>query len=161
MAIVKKRITTLGQVIFIGFAVTVDLVELILDLLLVGIIVNRIIDIIVAGIFFLYALAKGLTIAEDAKVFGSIGGTVIGEFVPGLDIAPFFTIDAWYITHTIKAKDKAIQKAVNETESAINAEQERQEWISNYQQQQQAEAAQIESNPLPSGNPADNSGIIK
>jgi hypothetical protein len=106
----------------------------------VGIIVNRVIDIVVAIIFFGYALLKGLTIAEDAKVYGSITGTIAGEFIPGLDIAPFFTIDAWYITHSIKAKDKARQQTLDEETKSVAAEQERQDWIQNYQQQQLMEA---------------------
>lgn len=137
----------LGQVVFIAFAMVVDGIELILDLLVIGVIVNRIIDIVVAGIFFLYAHWKGLTLAEDTKVYGSIGGTIVGEMIPGVDIAPFFTIDAWYITHSVKVKEAAAQQAVDKETKTIVEEQKRQEWVENYQQQaaqEQNESAQTE-----------------
>lgn len=135
----KKKMSMLGQVIFIGFALLVDFLEIILDLFVIGVAANRIIDIVVAGIFFLFAAVKGLTLAEDKKVYGSIAGTIVGEFIPGLDIAPFFAIDAWYITRSIKAKDRALQQQVDEINSAAIAEQERQDWIANYEQQQEME----------------------
>lgn len=136
----KKRITGFGQGVFIAFALLVDGTEAILDLFIIGAIVNRIIDIVVGGIFFLYALAKGLTIAGDSKIYGSIFGTIAGEFIPGLDIAPFFTLDAWYITRSLKAKDRAEQQAVDEETKAIVEEQGRQDWIENYQTQQALQA---------------------
>jgi hypothetical protein len=140
---VKKKITTFGQVAFIAFAAIVDGIEILFDLLpLFGIIANRIVDIVVAGIFFVYAMAKGLTITEDAKVYISIAGTVAGEFLPGFDIAPFFTIDAWYITRSIKAKDKAKQRVMNKKENeSVIAEQNRQDWITKYQERQAMEQA--------------------
>jgi hypothetical protein len=140
MPTTEKKITTFGQVVFIGFAITVDVTEFLLDIVAVGLIVNRIIDAIVACIFFLYASWKGLTIAEDSKVYNSIVGTAAGEFIPGLDIAPFFTIDAWYITHSIKEKDKAHQAVLDEETKAAVAEQNRQDWVENYEQQQAMQA---------------------
>lgn len=135
-----KKISAFGQAVFIIFALFIDGLEVVLDLFVIGIILNRIIDIIVAGIFLIYATIKGLTLAEDSKVYGSIAGTIVGEFIPGLDIAPFFTIDAWYITRSIKAKDRARQSMVDGQNQSIVAEQERQDWIVNYQQQQAMEA---------------------
>lgn len=118
---VNKRITTLGQIIFITFGLLVDTTQFFLDLIYIGVIVNRVIDIAVATIFFFYTLFKGLSISEDAKVYASIAGTVAGEFIPGVDIAPFFTIDAWYITQAIKHKDKLSKKAVqNAMKTAID-----------------------------------------
>jgi hypothetical protein len=137
----EKKISTFGQVVFIAFAFLVDATEAILDLFLIGIIANRIIDIIVAGIFFAYVFSKGLTIAEDWKVYSSIVGTIAGEFIPGLDIAPFFTIDAWYITSRIKAKDVANQKKKAGETKSVTEEQKRQEWLKNYEQQQQMRQA--------------------
>ena len=134
---VNKRITMLGQIVFIAFGLLVDGTQFFLDLIYVGVIVNRIIDIVVAGIFFLYALLKGLSMAEDAKVYASIAGTVAGEFIPGIDIAPFFTIDAWYITQAIKKKDKLTQKTAQKAVQSATDQQDRQEFVENYQQQNQ------------------------
>jgi hypothetical protein len=52
-----------------------------------------------------------------------------------LDVAPFFSLDAWYITNAIKVKDKARQAAADEQAKTIKAEEERQAWVENYQQQ--------------------------
>lgn len=137
----EKRITTFGQVVFIAFAVVVDATEFILNILLIGIILNPIISIIVTGIQAGYARSKGLG-SESWKVYASIGGTTVGESIPGLSLLPFFTFNAWYITHAIKKIDKTNQKAVAEQGTASTAEQERQEWIANYQLQQQDEQMQ-------------------
>ena len=94
----RKTQAGFGQYVFIAFAVMVDLTQVVLDIMLIGIIVNRITDIVVGGIFFVYAHSKGLTFREDWKIYCSIAGTVIGESIPELDMAPLFTIDAWKIT---------------------------------------------------------------
>jgi hypothetical protein len=131
----KKGITGLGQGIFIAFGAIVDIAEIILDCFVVGVAVNRIIDIVVGIIFLLYAVVKGLSFTKDFKIYGSIIGTFIGEMVPVLDVAPFFALDAWYITSTIKAKDKARQKALNNEAVSIVQKKEQQNWIEDYQEQ--------------------------
>lgn len=129
-----RRLTMFGQVMFIGFAMLVDAVEIILDCFVVGAVVNRIIDIVVAIIFIIYFFFKGLSVIDDYGVFGSILGTAVGEFVPLLDVAPFFTLDAIIITNSIMAKDKARQKIIHEQALSIVKEKERQNWIEDYQE---------------------------
>jgi|GEM_PF-2737107 len=139
----KKRISTFGQVIFIGFAILVDITEIILDAAGgIGILINRILDPVVGLIFLVYALFKGLSISDNWAVFESIIGTIVGEFIPGFDILPFFTADAFFITHTIKNKDKARQAALEQEAQSILDEQNQQNWMREYQQNQAAQAEQ-------------------
>lgn len=132
--------TGLGQVVLIAFALLVDLTCFILDILIVGVIINPIISVIVTGIFLWYARSKGLG-TESWKVYASIMGTTVAESIPLINLLPFFTFNAWYITHTIKVKDKKEQKVAGAQAQAASTdtkEQERQEWIKNYEAEQQA-----------------------
>ena len=138
------RISTLGQAAFISFGTLIDLTETILDCFAVGVVVNRIIDIVTAIIFFVYCQYKGLSIVDNWKIYASIIGTAVGEFIPILDVAPFFVLDAWYITHTLKQQIKAEQKQMNTEAEAIVKEKERQNWMESYAKQQ--EQIQIEEN---------------
>ena len=138
----EKRLTPFGRVAFIGFAALVDATEFVLDGFAVGVVVNRIIDMTVGAIFLAYFFYKGLSIADNSSVFGSIIGTIAGEFIPLVDIAPFFALDAWYITRAIKMKDKANQTAIDSEVKAVIEEQQRQAWIQNYQEQNMMEQAE-------------------
>jgi hypothetical protein len=131
----KKRISGFGQALFIVFAILIDALEIILDAFAVGLIANRIIDIVAGILFMVYALFKGLSIADDFVTLSSIIGTIAGEMIPVIDIAPFFTIDAFWITQAIKAKDKARQKAIDDEALSIAKEQDRQNWMKNYEQE--------------------------
>lgn len=137
----------LGQLVFIAFALLVDFTCFILGILVVGVIINPIISVIVTGIFLGYARAKGLGV-ESWKVYASTLGTAVGESIPLVNLLPFFTLNAWHIIHAVKVKEKKEQVAVETQAQAVSMdtkEQERQEWIANYQAQQQAEQEEQEA----------------
>ena len=150
--VTKKRITKFGAALFISFAAFVDVVEAIIDIppaTPLGVIVNRIIDIVVGLIFILYALYKGLSISDDWGVFTYLFGTIFAEFVPILDALPFFTADAWMITRAIKKKDLARQAALDQEAQVIVDQQNQQNWMRQYADQQAA-AAEEQQNEMES-----------
>lgn len=94
-------------------AITVDIVEIILDFFVVGAIVNRILDIAMAiFLFFVFLVLRILDERASLILFAAL----IGEEIPGLDAAPLWTLDVWYTIQRAHRQDKeaAAQAEANE-----------------------------------------------
>lgn len=148
---IKKRITLLGQILFILFAVIVDVVNAIVEIpddIFVAAITNRIIDIIVGIIFLLYAFFKGLTLSDNWGIYVSIFGTIVGEFIPVASVAPFFTLDAWYITHSLKKRDSERQKEIDRQATEILNDYKQRKWMEAYEEEKQEKEESGEQNSI-------------
>lgn len=76
----------------------VDFVQFLLDLFGgIGLVINRFIDPLVAMSLFLYCWIRGVKM--DTKTTLSIGASFLGEEIPGVDIAPLWTLDALAIMY--------------------------------------------------------------
>ncbi|OHA17960.1 MAG: hypothetical protein A2664_01250 [Candidatus Taylorbacteria bacterium RIFCSPHIGHO2_01_FULL_46_22b] len=88
----------------IAIAITIDLVQIGLDLLVgVGIVINRFIDLIVGPALFMYCAVTHIKLTVGRTV--SILGTIVGEMIPVIDIAPFWTADVIFIMLSVKAEE--------------------------------------------------------
>lgn len=111
------RIGAVTGWVFIGCAALVDVVQLVLDLFAIGTVVNRIIDIVVAmGMLAVMFFLFKASFAEESKLYLSLLATSIGEEIPIADVAPFWTLDAWYIVRSIRKRDKMLLENKNKEE---------------------------------------------
>jgi len=98
----------------IGALAMVDVFQIILDMVAIGIAANRIIDLGVAAALPLYLTLRGYKL--DTRTIMLVGGSFIGEEIPVLDAAPFWTFDGWKIWGW--DKQRKAQDAVGLEESA-------------------------------------------
>lgn len=98
-------------------ALCTDGIQVILNFFVVGAIINRFIDFMTAGLFLAIMYYKDISIAEHWKLYVSVGATLLGEEIPIVDIAPLWTVDAWYIIRTIQKDDVAYNEQMNTTET--------------------------------------------
>ncbi len=92
-----------------GVAVAIDLLQMAveaLDLTLIGIafslIVNRMIDLITGLMLFSYCFLRGIKLTPTRTM--SILGATLAEFIPALDVAPFWTADVGFLFASYKAE---------------------------------------------------------
>lgn len=86
----------------IGLIAILDFVQFILDVLAIGLIANRLVDILIMLSLLFYFWMRGVEM--DLFVLGTLCAVMVGEEVPGLDVAPFWTLDVWAIMRHDKAK---------------------------------------------------------
>jgi len=88
----------------IGAAVTVDLMQAMLDFFGIGLVINRFIDIVVGMALPFYLSIRGVKMT--GRRVGSIIGAFILEEIPGIDALPLWTADVLYIYATVRAEEK-------------------------------------------------------
>lgn len=98
-----SKIGTAEWFILILIALFVDIVQILLDLIAIGAIVNRIIDIAFGFLLGIYLHWRGVNMVSPQRLFALIG-TFIGEEIPILDIMPFWTLDVVYTWYTVRAQ---------------------------------------------------------
>lgn len=102
----KSQISNVEWALIIGLVVLTDITQLVLDLFVVGVAINRFIDIGVAACMLLYFKIRGVKL-NKARL-GSIAAVFLGEMIPALDVAPFWSIDAVYIFFSVKAENSKL-----------------------------------------------------
>lgn len=80
------------KVIVYGFFALSDLVQIILDILVVSEVVNHILDFIIGGILLAYGQWRKLWNGNKLLI---LLATFVGEQIPFVNAAPFWTIDVW------------------------------------------------------------------
>lgn len=114
----KKGLGLLSKVVMLVLSVIIDIVQIILDVVLVGAIANRIIDIVMVVIICLWMLfSKNF----DKRSWLSVIATVVAELVPFVDVAPFWTLDVIYI---IRRRRKVLKRKRQEEEQKAMEEQD-------------------------------------
>ncbi len=102
----RSRISNAEWTLLIGLIVLTDITQIVLDLFVVGVAINRFIDIGVAASMLLYFKIRGVKL-NKARL-GSIAAVFFGEMIPALDVAPFWSIDAVYIFFSVKAENSKL-----------------------------------------------------
>lgn len=74
----------------ISIAVIVDIVQIILNFFAVGVVINRIIDIVMAILIAGYGVIRRLWTVSKALTFVAY---FVGEMIPIVDVLPFWTLD--------------------------------------------------------------------
>lgn len=100
-----KRLSLVVKLPFYTLTVIVDILQVVFDLTLAaGVIINRMIDIIMAIVLFFSFVFLGIMNTRTAFYLVI---SIIIEGVPFLDIAPAWTIDVWRTFSIADAEDKA------------------------------------------------------
>lgn len=89
-----KRISEIEWGLLLGAVALVDLTQIILDIFVIGVGVNRFIDIAVGMTLTLYVLLRGI---GEPRMYLLLGVSFVGEEIPLLDAAPFWSFDVWKI----------------------------------------------------------------
>lgn len=101
----KSGISKVGWFILLGLTIIIDIVQIILDFFAIGIIVNRIIDIVVGFCLPLYFWIKGISLTNWKRLAAITGGFVL-EAIPGLDALPLWSAEVAVVWGTVVAENK-------------------------------------------------------
>lgn len=99
----KSKISYTEWFLVISALFMVDLVQLVLDFFVIGVILNRFIDIFVGMAWALYLQLRGESLADIKRLIGLLT-TFVAEEVPGLDALPFWGLDGLYTMSISKGK---------------------------------------------------------
>jgi hypothetical protein len=101
----KQRIGSFTKFLMLSVALFFDILEFILEILLIGIIFNRIITILEYLIMWLWFKLKGVSFVGNPKISGRMGGTFILEMIPFLGSLPGFTFGVWSTIKQVGKED--------------------------------------------------------
>jgi hypothetical protein len=82
----------------------IDVIQLLLDLLVVGVAINRAIDVGVGMLFPLYLEIRGVSMVNTKRLV-ALAGTFTGEMIPAIDSLPLWTLDLVYVRSTVKIEE--------------------------------------------------------
>ena len=91
----QSKISNVEWGLVIGALFTVDLVQIALDLLVIGAVINRFVDIFVGLSLAFYLQLRGQSLTNPKRLFGLIG-TFFAEEIPEVDALPFLGLDGIY-----------------------------------------------------------------
>lgn len=117
MADVKYRISKLTATFMLVIALIIDLVELLLALLLVGLVLNRLITLLEWFIFGLWFTILGVPFFTGGKRMATTTGGIIIGLIPGVGALPEFTLSIFLLILISRSEDRdgIIGKAVTQT----------------------------------------------
>lgn len=99
-----QRISINTVVILTIFALVIDLAQILLDAVVIGVVVNRIIDVFVTFGFWLVFRFMGVSFTKTRALI--FFGLAFLEMFPGLDAFPLWTIDVVAVCVATMAEDK-------------------------------------------------------
>ena len=100
----KQRISINFTIVIGIFALTTDLLQILLDAVVIGVVVNRVIDLLMTIIFWILFKMKGVSFTKTrAFVFF---GLAFLEMFPGVDAFPLWTLDVVAVCFMVMAEDK-------------------------------------------------------
>jgi hypothetical protein len=124
----KSKISTFEWGLVIGVLILIDLAQVLLDLVAVGVAINRIIDVIVGLAFPFYLHMRGEKMSDPKRLFALIAAFGL-EFVPVVDALPLWSLDGVYNYTLARARNKAA-----EAQEAVMVKLQEQEKIQNQQE---------------------------
>ena len=133
-----SKISNIEWGLVIGALLTVDLGQIVLEWLVIGLILNPFIDIFVGMSLALYLQLRGQSLASPKRLFGLIG-TFVGELIPVVDELPLWCLDGIF-NMVISKSDTIMSKIPGEKEVAKVA------GINNSRAQYSNQSAQNHSN---------------
>ena len=87
-----SRISLATGALMIALAVLIDFAQFVLDIAIVGFILDSFITVIAAFIFGIWFSHVGVSLMHPKRVLGFLG-TILGELIPGIDAIPFWTFN--------------------------------------------------------------------
>jgi hypothetical protein len=101
----EKRISGNTAILMVLVAFAIDLLQIALDLLAgIGIIANRLVDILALGFFWLWFRSKKVSFTKTRAII--FFGLAIAEMLPGVDAFPLWIIDVLAVIITVSMEDR-------------------------------------------------------
>jgi len=106
----KSKISNTEWGLVIGALLMVDLVQIVLEWLVIGLAINPFVDIFVGMSLGLYLHLRGQSLADPKRIIGLVA-TFLGEQVPGVDAIglPLWTLDGIY-NFLLSKSDKILEQ---------------------------------------------------
>lgn len=106
-----------------GTAAIVDFFQFLLNMLLIGIILNRFISILTLLTFYIWFKMHNVSFSNSPKRFGVMAITGLTEIIPLLDLLPAWTISTGVTIGIVRREDAVY----NQTQGRIQRSQVRQQ----------------------------------
>lgn len=130
----KRRMRWFGASILLAIAGGIDITQALLDALVIGVLLNRVIDFFV-GIFFIIVFAFKRIL--NTRIAIMLGLSFVAEFIPVIDFLPFWTGDILYTIYRIRKEDKW---QIKEALDAIEQEKQNEVFVAQANQQARIDA---------------------
>lgn len=98
----ESRISTTAATMLLSFAVFIDALQFILELMLVGLLLDSVIDIFATFIFGIWFSHYGVSLMKKNPL--GFLGTSIAKFIPFTEMFPLWTLYVWL---TIRSERRA------------------------------------------------------
>ena len=108
MATEESKISNTEWSLVIGALLMIDLAQMVLEWLVIGLVINPFIDIFVGMSLALYLQLRGQSLANPKRLFGLIG-TFVGELIPLVDELPLWCLDGVF-NMLLSKSDKILEK---------------------------------------------------
>jgi hypothetical protein len=82
--------------LFIGALIVIDIAQIILEWLVIGLAINPFIDAFVGMSIPFYLYMRGEDMADKKRILGLVG-SIVGELIPGVDEFPLWTLYGIYL----------------------------------------------------------------
>lgn len=96
--------------IFYAVIIFVDIVQVLLDLVAIGVVLNRVIDVVVAFLLPFFLHISGVKMTDMKKIL-SIFAAFGFELMPGVDALPLWTLDL-FVIHSISKGEEKLKKTM-------------------------------------------------
>ena len=125
----RSRISNTEWGLVIGVLLIIDIIQIVLTLLAIGLVVNRIIDVIVGMTFAFYLHIRGEKLQDPKRLLGFLAA-FLGEMIPVVDSLPLWSADGVYNYFLARWKNREADKQEKEEreaqkKQAIRIQQER------------------------------------
>ena len=114
--VTRSKISNTEWGLVIGALAIIDLIQLILDLVAIGVIVNYAIEIIVGMTLPFYLHLRGEKMSDPKRFFAFAATFGLEFFIPFVDGFPFWTADGIYNMILAKRRNKEEEKQMREAE---------------------------------------------
>lgn len=137
----RSKISNTEWGIVIGALLLVDIIQLILDLFVVGVVLNYAIEIIVGLSLPFYLHMRGENMADPKRLTAFLAVFGLEFFIPFVDGLPFWTMDGVYNYLLAKRRDKEADAAHDievkeKMQKDIQIQRQKVERINEYRQRQ-------------------------
>lgn len=101
----QQRVDSITAILMIIVALLYDAVQAFLDFILIGLVVNWILDVWAWLTFFIWFKLKGVSFTNPKRAI-SLNGGFIAELIPAVNALPIWTAAVIIMVITVKTEDK-------------------------------------------------------
>lgn len=139
----RSRISNTEWGLVIGALLIIDIIQIVLTLLAIGLVVNRIIDVLVGMTFAFYLHIRGEKLQDPKRLLGFLAAFV-GEMIPVVDSFPLWSADGVYNFFLARWRNRDADKQAKEEQEikkkqTVEIQQERNMRLQEIRMRQQEE----------------------